>query len=464
MRLPFAVASYSHRALPVSAQRLINLFPETQPPTAKAPAPLLPAPGLREFADLATGPVRGLHVMGADLYAVAGNAVFRITPALVVTNLGAIPGSGPVSLDSNGEDLAIVVPATGAGYVLNRTSGVLNPIIDADYQAASAVCVIDGYYVFSKRDSSEFFLSAINDPLSFNALDFADAEGAPDNLVVPARVGRDLWLFGEQTTEIWSNTGATDFPFLRVSGGFISRGTAARFSVAKRLGTATWLGDDRVVYSANGVLPQRISTHAIEQAIGGYARVDDAVAWIYEQEGHAFYCLSFPAAGDTWVFDFAAGTWHERESEGVNTWRATLGTAYAGAVIGGDAVDGRLWRVDPTYGYEGTAQIIRVATGTSFHAEGKKVAFTRLQADFAAGVGLVSGQGSDPQAWLSWSDDGGHTWSNEAARSLGAMGQYRARVEWRRLGMARDRVFRIQWADPVYTALIAANVEVEAGE
>lgn len=464
MRLPFAIASYQHRALPVSAQRLINLFPETQPQTAKAPAPLLPTPGLRLLTDLGVGPVRGVHVMGADLFAVAGGSVFRITPALAVTNLGAIPGSGPVSLDSNGEDMAVVVPATGAGFVVSRTAGTVTAITDPDYQPASAVCVIDGYYVFAKQNSSEFFLSAINNPLSFNALDFADAEGAPDNLVAPVRVGRDLWLFGERTTEIWSNTGATDFPFLRVSGGFVSRGTSARFSIATRLGAAAWLGDDRVVYVASGVTPQRISTHAIEQAFAGYARVDDAVAWIYEQEGHAFYCLSFPSAGDTWCFDFAAGTWHERESERVNTWRVPLGCAYSGAVIGGDAVDGRLWRVDPTYAYEGAAQIIRVATGTSFHAEGKKVAFTRLNADFAAGVGLVSGQGSDPQVWLSWSDDGGHTFSNEAARPLGAAGQYRTRVEWRRLGMARDRVFRIQWSDPVYTALIAANVDVEAGE
>lgn len=464
MRLPFATTSYTHRSLPVSAQRLINLFPEVQPETAKSRLPLLPAPGLRAFADVGVGPVRGVHVMGADLYVVAGGSVFRVTTAGTVTTLGAIPGSGPVSLDSNGDDLCIVVPATGAGYVVNRAAGTVTAITDPDFLPASGVTVIDGYFVFGKLDSTEFFLSAINDPLSYNALDFASAEGAPDNIVAPVRVGRDLWLFGDRTTEVWSNTGATDFPFLRVSGGFVSRGTAARFSVATRLGAVTWLGDDRVVYTANGITPTRISTHAIEQAIGGYTRVDDAVAWIYEQEGHAFYVLSFPDAGDTWVYDFASGLWHERESEGEGLWRAWLGVPFAGAVIAGDAATGSLWRVDPTYAYEGTAQIIRVATGTSYHAEGKKVAFTRLAAEFETGVGLVTGQGSNPQAWLAWSSDGGRTWSNDAAVSLGRMGEYRARVEWRRLGMARDRVFRLQWSDPVYTTLIAVNVDAEAGD
>ena len=464
MRLPFAVASYTHRALPVSAQRLINLYPEAQPETAKARLPLLPTPGLRQFAALALSPCRGLHVMGADLYAVMGTGVFRIGVDGVATLLDTIPNGGPVSLDSNGDDLAIVLPDTLEGYVVNRTAGTVTKITDADFLGARGVTVIDGYYVFGKPNSAEFFLSAINDPTSFDALDFATAEGAPDNLIAPMRIGRDLWLFGERTTEIWSNVGATDFPFLRVSGGFVARGTAAQFSIDSREGAAVWLGDNRVVYTAAGVQPQRISTHAVEQAIAGYARVDDAVGFVYELEGHAFYCLTFPEAGDTWCFDFSTGLWHERESEGIGTWRATMAVAFAGGIVAGDTDTGNLWLLDPTYGLEGAEQIIRVATGTSFHAEGKKVGFTRLAADFAAGVGLATGQGSDPRAWLSWSDDGGHTWSNEAERSLGAIGQYRTRVEWRRLGMARDRVFRVQWADPVYTALMAVNIDAEAGE
>lgn len=464
MRLPFAVQSYAHRALPVSAQRLINLFPEAQPETAKSRLPLLPSPGLRLLADLGVDTVRGLHVMGGDLYAVAGSGVYRVTQTGVSTFLGNIGEGGPVSLDSNGSKLCIVAPENYLAWVVDRATGTITQITDPDFGGATAVTVVDGYYAFSRPNTTEFFLSAINDPLSFNALDFASAEGAPDNIVAPVRVGRDLWLFGDRTTEIWSNVGATDFPFLRVSGGFVARGTAARFSIATRLSTAVWLGDDRVVYAAAGIQPQRISTHAIEQAIGAYARVDDAVAYVYEQEGHAFYVLSFPTAGETWVYDFATNLWHERESEGVGVWRAALGCAFAGGVVAGDAANGRLWVVDPTYMREGDAQIVRVATGTAFHAEGRKVEFSRFAAEFETGVGLATGQGDNPVAWLAWSNDGGRTFGNDAAASLGRQGEYRARLEWRRLGQARDRVFRLQWADPVFTALMAANIDAEAGE
>lgn len=464
MRLPFAVSSYTHRSLPISAQRLINLFPEAQPETAKARLPLLPAPGLRQLQDLGAGPVRGMHVMGGALYVVAGTNVWLLGTTGSPSFIGSIVNGGSVSLDSNGEKLCIVVPETYQAWVVDRAAGTLTQITDADFPGARAVTVIDGYYVFSKPNSNEFFLSAINDPFSFNALDFASAEGAPDNLIAPVRVGRDLWLFGEGSIEVWSNVGATDFPFLRVSGGFIARGSAAPFSIATRMGAATWLGNDRVVYSASGIQPQRISTHGIEQAIAGYERVDDAVAWVYESEGHAFYVLSFPNAGDTWVFDFATGLWHERESEGRRIWRAGTGAAFAGGIAAGDAFDGRVWLLDPTHAWEGDAQIIRVATGTAFHSEGRKVAISRLAAEFEAGVGLGTGQGSDPKVWLRWSNDGGRTYSNDAEAHIGKQGEYRRRVEWRRLGQARERVFQIQWSDPVYTTLMAVNVDAEAGD
>jgi hypothetical protein len=464
MRLPFAIQSYRHRSLPISAQRLINVFVEPQPEDAKARLPLLLSPGLRQFANTDKVVSRGNHVMGADLYSVIGDGVYRVGVDGIAALLGTIPNGGPVSLDSNGESLCIVIPETFQGFVVDRTTGSITQITDVDFPGAISVCVIDGYFVFVKPNSTEFFLSAINDPLSFNALDFASAEGSPDNLLTCARVGRDLWLYGEKTIEVWSNVGATDFPFLRVSGGFVSRGTAAPLSVATRLGGAIWLGDDRCVYTAQGITPQRISTYAVDQAIAGYERVDDAEAWVYELEGHAFYCLTFPTAGDTWVCDLTAqATWHERESEGLEIWRARRGVAFAGGVVAGDAFNGKLWLLDPTYGLEGEAQIIRVATGTCFHSEGQKVFLQRLALEFECGNGLVIGQGSDPTVWLTWSNDGGRTWSNDAQGRIGKMGEYRTRLEYRRLGSARERVFRVQWSDPVYTALIAADVEAEPG-
>jgi len=63
------------------------------------------------------------------------------------------------------------------------------------------------------------------------------------------------------------------------------------------------------------------------------------------------------------------------------------------------------------------------------------------------------------QAQLSWSNDGGHTWSNDYQASVGAIGQYKTRLIWRRLGYARDRVFRVAFSEPTKTVLIGAVME-----
>ena len=71
------------------------------------------------------------------------------------------------------------------------------------------------------------------------------------------------------------------------------------------------------------------------------------------------------------------------------------------------------------------------------------------------GVGLNSGQGSDPQIMLQYSDDGGRTYSNELWRSLGVIGAYKTRAIWRRLGQFRSRQIVLTITDPVRRLVMA---------
>lgn len=459
-RIPFALQSYRHRSVPVSAQRLINWFPEQEPRDAKAPVICMPTPGLVEFFEPEVGALtRGLHVMGSYLYGVIGQAVWRIDVNGDGLNLGNITSGGAVSMDDNGLQLVIVVPETGEAWVV--TTSTLTQISDPDFLGATAVTCVDGFHVFSRPNSTQFFISDLNDATAYDPLAFASAEGSPDNLIAPMRVGRELWLFGERSTEIWSNTGGSPMPFSRITGAYVDRGIAARFSLATRNNQVLWLGEDRVVYRNDGANPTRISTHAIEQAFAGYDTVSDARGWIYEQEGHSFYVLHFPDAGDTWVYDIATQSWHERESEGYGTWRCIDGTPFAGAIIGGDAQNGRLYVIDPTVSDELGDPIIRTAIGPVAQNEGRRMSFHSVEVDMETGVGLQTGQGSDPVVWLSYSDDAGRTWSNQIERPLGRVGKYRNRVIFNRLGMSRARVLKLEMSDPVRTTLIAANIDAE---
>ncbi len=463
MQLPFAIQHYRHRSLPVSAQRLVNWFPEAQPADAKARVALLPSPGVVEFTVVPESPIRGAIAMQDKLFVVAGIGVYRIEDNGDVSYLGNVDGGASVSMAENGTQVIIVVPETTTAWIATATGVSVTEITDGDFGSPISVTVLDGYAVFAQEDSAEFFISAINDATTYDALDFATAETSPDNIVALRRSQNYLWIFGERSIELWQNLGGEDFPLARNSGLYIERGCAAGFSVAAGFGRVFWLGDDLCVYTNQNLEPVRISTHPIEQEISGYADIEEAIGWTYEQEGHQFYVLTFPDTRVTWVFDLKSGAWHERESTGYPGWRCRYGTAFAGTTMAGDALNGTIWRIDAAVYDEGGEEIIRLASGTVVSAEGRRVFHRAMEIEMETGVGLVTGQGSDPQILMEFSDDSGRTWSNSRQVTIGAIGQFETRARFTRLGSARFRVYRMRMSDPVATSIMHAFVRADAG-
>jgi len=453
MRIPLAVNSYQARSKPLSAQRLVNLYPETSPPDAKSRVVLIGTPGLALFATVGTGPVRGLQRMNNVLYAVSGIEVYKIAADGTATKLGDVTGSGPVSMADNGSQLVIV--GDGKGWVCDGVTVVR--ITDPDFPPPSSVAWVDGYHVFTRVDTGQFFISSLYAATTYDALDYATAESLPDNAVAVFVDHREVWVFGEHSVEVWFNSGNATFPFERVTGASLERGCGGRYTIAKVDNSVFWLGEDNIVYRADGYTPVRISTHAIEYAIakaGGQPR-----GWTYTQEGHAFYVLSYADA--TFVFDATVGLWHERQSHNLARWRVDCGQVCYGQNLVGDHETGQVYALDLDTYSENGAVMVRVATSPPIHADGKKFTMAFFEIEIESGAGLASGQGADPQVMLEWSDDGGATWSNEHWTSMGQRGDFSHRPIWRRLGQAVSRIMRVTIAEPIKVAIIAANTDVK---
>lgn len=471
-QFPFVGGSYTARSAAFDAERCVNLYPETGTPISKSVMMLLGTPGKRLWSTLSGGNIRGLLRFTAVLaVVVVGANVYTVNTLGVGTLVGAIDFSTtPVSMASNGTNVMIV---TGPrGYVLNPNTGVLNPIVNAAFTGADTVQFIDGYFIFNKTGTGQFQITGLYDT-TIDGLDFATAEGAPDLLVSLLVDHREVWLFGETSTEVFFNSGNVDFPFERINGAFIEQGCAAKFSPAKMDNTVYWLTSDErgqgTVQRAQGYSPQRVSTHALEFALNQMPRIDDAVAYTYQQEGHSFYVLNFPTAQKTWVYDAAVNLWHERAWRDPSTGalkqdRAICQMAFAGETIVGDWETGKLYVLDLDYFTDNGDPIARIrACPHISSSDYRQQFFASLQVDMQTGVGLTSGQGSDPKAMLQWSTDGGYSWSNELWASIGKIGERRSRVKWRRLGRSRDRVFRVTITDPVRVAIIGASVQLSEG-
>lgn len=463
MKIPvqWAVGSHKVRSENANGSRLINMYAEVLPNDSKTQVVLYGTPGTALFSALPTWPVMGMIVMDNTLYAVTSSNLYKINEDGSYEDLGSTNINGTrVSVATNGTDIVIVDGISG--YVYNSTDGVVALSGDGWYQA-NTVTNQDGYFIFNRSGTGQFFLSKLLST-EFGSLGYASAEGAPDDTVSVISDHRELWLFGEKSIEIWYNSGDPDFPFERMQGAFIEKGVLAPHSVAKADNSVFWLGNDGIVYRANGYVPQRISTHTVEYSISRHGHDTDAFAYTYSNEGHIFYTLTFPSLNLTWCFDVATGLWHERANY---QWGRHHSNCYAycygGKHFVGDFQNGNIYELSMTELKDNTDPITRTAISPPIHAARNYVSMSSFEIDMDSGIGITHGYGDNPQAMLSWSDDGGKTWSNEHWASIGKIGEYLTRVKWNRLGMFRQRQIKVVTSAPVPIVFISAFAEVKSG-
>jgi hypothetical protein len=461
-----AYQSYVGRSAGATGQRLVNLYAEPNPEGSKYPFTLYNTPGTVEWADLGTNKaVQGMQKMGSLLYAVSGNEVFKVTSGGVPTSLGTITGTEDrVVMSNNGTQMSILNPD---GDMWVATSSALTAVSDTDFPQASAVTFLDGYTIVSVAGTGQFNISSLYDSTVWDALDFATAEEAPDNLVAPRGFNGALWLFGVDSLEAYYNSGNADFPFEQIAGAVnTTRGCAARDTIVQNDNGLFFLGNDRIVYRIEGYSPKRISTHAVETAMSGYATISDAYSLIYEIDGHKFLTLTFPSENKSWSMDIATGWWHERTTliGGLpKRWRANCHESFADKSLVGDGTNGKIYELSADVYTEAGSTVERIVQGTVQESEDKRITYDSVFLDIDPGVGLTSGQGSDPQVMMRYSDDGLNTWSNERWRSFGKIGEFLKRPIWRRLGTARRRIFEWKITDPVKVRINGAYAKGRMG-
>lgn len=466
MKTDFLGGAYLLRSLPLSAQTLINLYPEINESRGGDVGAFYGTPGLLLKAQLSPGEGRGLHASDDNsLYAVVGANVYRISSSFAVTLLGQLPSSsGTISIVNNQSQTLF---SHAFGWHLTDSLGLLTPISDAPF---NAVCAFQDGYVLFTDGGNQFGITAINDVTTIDPLDVAAAESLPDSLISLYSDQREVWMLGTQSTEIWADTGAQSFPFERIPGGVISTGCAARFSVCYLDGSLFWLAQDKTgsatIVRTIGYQLDHISTHAIEHAIEGYERIDDAIGFGYQQEGHSFYQLTFPSADATWVYDTATKLWHQRadrdSSGGLHKHRASGYAFFNGQHVLLDYESGALYIFDlDTFTDNGSPIYRERAWPLVAPQEMRRMRCDRLELAGEMGVGAITGIDMAPQVWLQMSFDGGQSFGYERYRSMGQFGTRTARPIWRRNGVGRRPVARLATTSTRKVSWVGVNVDGE---
>lgn len=446
----------------ISSQTCINWYPVVVETHGKKTLILKQRSGLKFNQTLSVGPHRGSYIHDGLLYVVSNAYVYSISTSNVATLVGTMNTYvGFVGMASSGSELVIVDGTDG--WIWNGTS--FTQITDVDFVDAVQVKFIKGRFVVNSPGTGRFYISASYDATIWSALDYATAEVDPDDLIALEVDHQELWTMGEYTNEVHNYTGNTDFPLESMPGGFTEWGCAAPWSVAKGDNTVVWLAQTRTggrqVVRATGFVPTVISSDSLEERMTGFSRVDNAHAFIVKaSDKHLFYVLTFPTDNETHVYDFATGLWHGWESYNVGRFRVATSMYWNNAYYMGDSINGNLYTFDAETYADNGVNIVRSRKTEHFSDSQDELFCHSLEILVNSGKGLVTGQGSDPTIALYFSDDGGNTYGNVKTRSLGAIGKYKTRVRWNRLGAYRHRVYEIRVSDPINVSIIGAYAEI----
>jgi hypothetical protein len=380
-----------------------------------------------------------------------------VTVGTIITALGTGTGSTGTYTVSASQTVASTTI-----YGLNWS---VIPTTDGAFSGATTVDIVDNYFVYNRPNTQQWGASGLLSPIS-SSLSFSSKDGSPDNLVALIVDHREVYLMGENSSEVWTDVGANPFPFQRIPGTSTQHGIAAPFSVARFGDSFCYVSrnnrGEAQIMQMKGYVPSRISTHAVENSITG-AYIDDAIAWTYQLEGHECYVVTFPSIGLTWAFDVASGMWHKwlysNDKGQYERHRGNCCATFQGIVYVGDYANGQIYKLDRQNYTDNGQNIRRLRRAPHLVADLQRQYFDELQIQFQPGVGNSVDPGQTPQAMLRWSNDGGSTWSNEHWTSIGKIGAFKNRAIWRRLGMARDRVFEVSVSDPINAVIVSANLK-----
>lgn len=432
------------------------------------------APGVATFGQSSSGAVhcRGMILANSSqMLVVFNDAIELLAPDGSMSALGVINGNGLVTLAKNIKSpIPDIVCVAGTTAYLVTTTAAPIPYPDPNIGSPNSVCFGDGYFFFT-YGSGQCLASPVNNATPLNPLDSIIVNSSSSELLRGVFFAQTLFLFNRDTTEAWVNTAnPLGFPFTRsavIPRGLINNNAVAGYEY-EFASTLIFVGSDNVVYLMRGYDPVRISTSDIERRISNVADKTTLSACVYMSEGHAIWELS--SSDFTLCFDVTNTYWFERQSNGLNRSRIEVAQSGFGSWIVGDYQTGIIGQISAnTFTEYGDTFTYRVQSFPVKRFPIRQIV-RKADFDFMSGLGLtpnatpydpVLDPYANPQVMISWSDDGGASFTMPLQRSLGSVGEYNKVVTLLRTGQATrfGRVWRVEVSDPVYVGLLGGTME-----
>lgn len=392
---------------------------------------LRPGDGIVEFANGSAVDRGGIN-WNDVLYRVMGTKLVSVSSTGVITEIGEVGGTTQVSMVYSFDYLAIA--SNENLFLYDGTT--LEQVTDENLGTVLDVIWVDGY--FMTTDGEFLVITELNDPFQVDPLKYGSSEVDPDPIKALLKLRNEVYALNRYTIEVFDNIGASGFPFQRLEGAQIERGSLGTDTNAVFMETIAFLGSGReeapAVWAGNNSTTQKLSTREIDIILQEYTeeQLSLVVMETITDRGHEFLYIHLP--DQTLVFDGRSSS-----ALGQPTWFVLVssltekGQYYAKNIIWcydkwisgnptttslGYFTDTISTHYDEKIGWEfGTAIV---------YNEGKGVIFNDLELIALTGNVKI---GIDPTIWTQYSLDG-LIWSMPKAISAGKQGQRIKRLVW----------------------------------
>ena len=467
MLIDILKASYPAKASEAGNTKLRNMYIVPNKVNGTYAGYLAPTPGLKSWLTTITKtPIRGMHEKDGLLYVAAGDTIYKVDPAKTVTSLGTFNTETTIVHMTSNHNYLLMSDGQDA-YTFSFNTSTYAQVTDSDFQSSTPT-VTNVRDFFFTHNGKTFYWSQVNDPTSWDALDFNAAESVQETIVAVSRLQDFLFVFGNRRSEIWQVVGGSN-PVRALTGILLQHGCAAKESLAEGQNDLFTLARGKqgnlVVLAVDRNFEERIiSDEGLNTQLDGYTTIDDAIGFVYQKEGNEFYQITFPAEEKTWLYNVTTESWSELTSEVASLQTrhsAQFFAPFDGKNIVSDNTSSTLYELDYGTFTDGGTTINRFVRTSPILLEDKtEFILERLEIDVQDAEGLVTGQGSDPQLMLRKSGDGGFTWTNWIYRDAGKIGEYGKRVLFYNLGRSRNLVLEIQMSDPINWFILGAWAKV----
>ena len=422
-------------------------------------------PGLKEFG-VSSGADRGWHVMADVLYKLNGTSLYKVLANGTYTSLGSVPGSGRAVFADDGSNLLFVT-----GGVLYKYDGsTVSTITQTVVSGVISVAFINSQFIITGADAI-FAVSDPGDPDTWNALNFAQEETSPDGLLRAYVFSQLVYMVGNKTVVPWYNSGVGNPPFDRQDTSLVNIGGGGTHAVTNTDQFMYLFGDDRKFYQVIGASSRNITTSAVAHIVEAFDTVSDCILSSFIFEGQDFVLASFPSAGKTLCFSEPNNYWVELSSgtdEPGDRWYGNSVISCYGKTLVADYRNGNVYELDgDTYTDAGDTRLrirtLAPITGSMIGSPGRRITHSHTRIEMQCGVGLATGQGSNPVLMCQTSNDGGHTWGSEEHVPMGVMGDYVRAVDFFQFCTGYEIRIKIKCSDPVFLSMWGATAFVTDG-